>query len=89
MKEDLGREIITEFAALRARAHSYLTDDGNEDKKAKGTKKCFIKQQRKFENYKVCLEAIKYQKEINQLKKGNFVMIILEKIIKKLLKAIN
>ena len=89
LKKELGGEIITEFAALRAKAKSYLKDDGDQDKKAKGTKRCVIKQKRKFENYKVCLEAIKYQKEIKQLEKDNFVMIIVEKIIKKSLKAIN
>ena len=35
-------KIMIEFAALRPKAYSYLTDDGNSDKKAKGTKKCVI-----------------------------------------------
>ena len=30
----------------------YLTDDGDDHKKAKGTKKCVIKQKRMFKNYK-------------------------------------
>ena len=30
-------------------------DDGNSDKKAKGTKKCVIKQRLKFNDYKDCL----------------------------------
>ena len=29
-------------------------DDGNNDKKAKGTKKCVIKRRLKFNNYKDC-----------------------------------
>ena len=29
-KDELGGKIITEFAALRAKAYSYLHDDGNE-----------------------------------------------------------
>ena len=33
MKDELGGKIMTKFAALR------LMDDGNSDKKAKGTKK--------------------------------------------------
>ena len=37
MKDELGGEIITEFVALRP--YSYLMDDSNNDKKAKGTKK--------------------------------------------------
>ena len=35
---------MTEFVALRPKTYSYLMDDGNSDKKAKGTKKCVIKQ---------------------------------------------
>ena len=43
MKDELGGKIITEFVALRPKTYSFLTDDGKEDKKAKGTKKCVIK----------------------------------------------
>ena len=55
MKDELGGKIITEFVALRPRTYSYLTDDGKEDKKAKGTKKCIIKKMIKFNDYKKCL----------------------------------
>ena len=50
MKDELGEKIITEFVTLRP-----LTDDGKEDKKAKGTKKCVIKKMIKFNDYKKCL----------------------------------
>ena len=40
MKDELGGKIIAEFVTLRPKTYSYLTDDGKEDKKAKGTKKC-------------------------------------------------
>ena len=43
MKDELGGKIITEFVTLRPKTYSLLTDDGKEDKKAKGTKKCIIK----------------------------------------------
>ena len=43
MKDELGGKIMTEFAALRPKTYSYLMDDGNSDKKAKGTKKRVIK----------------------------------------------
>ena len=46
---------MTEFIALRPKTYSYLTDDCEEDKKAKRTKKCVIKRRRKFSNYKDCL----------------------------------
>ena len=38
MKDELGGKIITEFVALRPKTYSYLIDDSNCDKKAKGTK---------------------------------------------------
>ena len=43
IKDELGGKIITEFATLRPKTYSFLTDDGKEDKKAKGTKKCVIR----------------------------------------------
>ena len=55
MKDELGRKIITEFVTLRPKTYSFLTDDGKEDKKAKGTKKCIIKKMIKFTDYKKCL----------------------------------
>ena len=55
MKDELGGKIITEFVTLRPKTYSYLTDDGKEDKKAKGTKKCIIKRMIKFDDYKKCL----------------------------------
>ena len=55
MKDELGCKIITEFVRLRPKTYSYLTDDGKEDKKAKGTKKCIIKTMIKFNDYKNCL----------------------------------
>ena len=55
MKDELGGKVITEFAALRPKTYSYLTDDCKEDKKSKGTKKCVIKRMIKFDDYKNCL----------------------------------
>ena len=55
MKDELGGNIITEFVTLRPKTYSYLTSDGKEDKKAKGTKKCVIKRMIKFDDYKNCL----------------------------------
>ena len=55
MKDELGGKIITEFVTLGPKTYSFLTDDGNEDKKAKGTKKCVIKKMIKFNDYKKCL----------------------------------
>ena len=55
MKDELGK-IMIKLIGLRAKTYSYLIDNGGEDKKAKGTKKCVIK--RKFENYRNCLEQL-------------------------------
>ena len=55
MEDELGGKIITEFVTLRPKTYSFLTDDGKEDKKAKGTKKCIIKKMSKFNDYKKCL----------------------------------
>ena len=38
MKNEVGGKIVREFAALRPKTYSYLTDDNNKDEKAKGIK---------------------------------------------------
>ena len=48
MKGKLGGKIMKKFAGLQAKTYSYLTDNGSEDKKAKGTKKRVIKRELKF-----------------------------------------
>ena len=55
MKDELGGNVIAEFATLIPKTYSFLTDDGKEDKKATGTKKCVIKKMIKFNDYKKCL----------------------------------
>ena len=54
-KDELGGKIAKELSALRAKAYSYLMSDDSEVKKAKETKKCVIKRELMFENYKDCL----------------------------------
>ena len=49
-KNELGGTIMKEVVALRPKAYEYLDDDGNDHKKAKGTKKCVIKQKVIFQN---------------------------------------
>ena len=55
MKDELGGKIITEFVTFRPKTYFFLTDDGKEDKKSKGTKKCIIKKMIKFNDYEKCL----------------------------------
>ena len=54
-KDELGGKIIAEVVALRPKTYAYLMDDGSDHKKAKGTRKCVIKQKLMFENCKGCL----------------------------------
>ena len=54
-KDQLGEKIVTKFVGLKPKTYAYLIDDGSNDKKAKGTKKCVIKWILKFNNYKNCL----------------------------------
>ena len=60
-KDKLGGKIMTELVALRAKAYSYLLDGYNDEdyeknkiinKKASATKKCIIKRELMFEQYK-------------------------------------
>ena len=54
-KDELDGKIMIEFCALRAKVYAYLMEDGSERKKAKGTKKCIIKKEITFENYRKSL----------------------------------
>ena len=67
MKDKLSGKIMKEFAALRAKTYSYLTDNNNEDKKSKGTKTCVVK----IKDYRHFLEATQLENKINHLEKNN------------------
>ena len=69
MKDELGRQIMKEFARLRAKTYSYLKDNSDEDKKAKGTKKCVRKRKLKSEDYKNCFKAARFKNKINHIEK--------------------
>ena len=49
--------------------YSYLKDNNDEHKRAKGTKKCVIKRNRKFIDYKKCLKEPQIENKINYLEK--------------------
>ena len=68
MKDELVGQIMKE---LRAKRYSYLKDNNDEDKKAKGTQKCVMKRKLKFQDYKNCLEAAQFENKINHLEKNN------------------
>ena len=54
-KDELGGKIMIKFVGLRAKTWVYLLDDDTEHKNSKGTKKCIIKRELMFKNYKDCL----------------------------------
>ena len=56
MKDELGGQVMKEFVRLRTKTYSYLKDNNDEDKKAKGTKNCIIERKLKFEDYSNLLE---------------------------------
>ena len=62
---------MKKFVGLTVKTYSYLTDDGNEDKKAEGTKNCNIKRKLKFEDSKNYFEAAQLENKTNYQKKLN------------------
>ena len=81
MKDELSGKIMTKFVGFRPKTYSYVIDDGSEDKKAKGTKKCVIKRKFNFENYKASLEATQLANKINHLENNNIDIESIKKII--------
>ena len=81
-KDKLGVRIMKEFCALRAKTYSYLMDDNSEVKKSKGTKKCVIKRELMFENYKDCLSNDKIILKSQQRFKSDHHKVYTEEIHK-------
>ena len=54
MKDELGREIMTEFVTLRPKMYAYKMGSVK-SKKCKGIKKCVVRTTIRFEDYKACL----------------------------------
>ena len=49
---------------MKSKTYSYLTENKNEDKKSRNTKRCDIKK-KNFEDYKSCLEGTQLKNKIN------------------------
>ena len=60
---ELREEIMKEFAALKTKTYSYLTNNNDEDKKSKDLQNCVMTKKIKFEDYKYCLEATQFEKK--------------------------
>ena len=73
---------MKELCALRAKTYSYLMDDNSEVKKSKGTKKCVIKRELMFENYKDCLSNDKIILKSQQRLKSDHHKVYTEEINK-------
>ena len=54
-KDELNRKIMIKFCGPRAKTCSFLSDEGIENKKAKGTKKGVIRWHLKFDNHKASI----------------------------------
>ena len=52
MNDELGGDIMSEFAVLRPKLYSFRKIDGSEDKKCKGIEKCTVKKTLSFDDYK-------------------------------------
>ena len=89
MKDELGVKIMKEFIALRTKTYSYLTGNKDEDKTAKGTKKCVMKRKLKFEDYKYCLEAAHIENKIKYLEKNKIDVDSLKEDQKEFIKITN
>ena len=50
MEDELVGLLMKKIVGLRAKTYTYLKENNDEDKKAKGTKTCVIKRKRKFED---------------------------------------
>ena len=79
-------KVLKEFVTLRANTYIYLIDNGSEDKKAKGTKKCVIKRKLKFENYINLLEATQLENKRNHLENNEIHLHNLKKDYKEFIK---
>ena len=65
MKDELDEKITKELVGLRTKRYSYLTDNEDEVKKAKGTKNFFMKRKLKFKDFKNFLKATQFENKIN------------------------
>ena len=67
MKDELGGNIITEFVTLRPKTYSYLTDDGKEDKKAKGQLESGFRRTIKWNKYMLQMSNQNKNNNLNYL----------------------
>ena len=86
MRDELGGQIMKGFVRLGAETYSYLKGNNDEDKKAKGTKKCIMKIKAKFQDYKKCVEAVQIVNKINHLEENEIDVNSIKKYEKEFIK---
>ena len=79
--------MMTEFVALRSKTCSYVTSNGCAHNKAKGRKKCIIKREIKFEDYKNCLDNNKTILRSQQMFRSKLHNVFMEMVKKVALSA--
>ena len=57
---------------IKSKNIQYLKEKNDENKKAKGTKKCVVKRQLKFQDYKNSLKTAEIDGKLNYLEKKKF-----------------
>ena len=75
---------MKEYVGLRAKTYNYLKENNGEDKKSKGTKKCVIKRELKFQVYKNCLKSAPIERKINYWKTNNGNELLMQKVLKEI-----
>ena len=78
---------MIEFVGYRAKTYAYLMNDNTEQKKAKGTKKCVIKQRLMFKNHIDCLLNNKIMLQSQQRFKSDYHNVYTEQINKTVLNS--
>ena len=81
-KNELGGKIMIEFAELREKTYAYLMDNYTAHNKAKETKKCIMKRELTFKNFKDCLFNDKIILKTQQRFKSNYHNVYPEQIKK-------
>ncbi len=61
MKDECGGKQIKKFIGLRSKLYSYEMDNGTQEKKCKGVKKCVIKNEITIADFEECLFSGKSQ----------------------------
>ena len=71
---------MKESVGLKAKTYSYLKENNDGIRKAKGTKKCVIKRKLRFHDYKNCLKAAKIDEKLKYLEKKKIMYINLKNL---------